>query len=91
MDSSEPLDNDAAKNNSLYSIEPKAPKADNKIVSKASKSTSTKSNRPTVTKDVTMDPDAMFKIGFLSDVYNERPIKIEGITEVVTRFPPEPN
>ncbi|PNY23505.1 glutamine-tRNA ligase [Tolypocladium capitatum] len=33
-----------------------------------------------------VDPDAMFKQGFLDDVYNERPDK-----NVVTRFPPEPN
>jgi len=33
-----------------------------------------------------LDPDAMFKQGFLNDVYNERPEK-----EVFTRFPPEPN
>ena len=33
-----------------------------------------------------IDPDAMFKQGFLDDVFNERPDK-----SVVTRFPPEPN
>lgn len=32
------------------------------------------------------DPEAMFKLGFLEDVYKERPSK-----DVVTRFPPEPN
>lgn len=32
------------------------------------------------------DPEAMFKQGWLDDVYNERPVK-----NVVTRFPPEPN
>lgn len=32
-----------------------------------------------------MDPEAMFKQGFLADVYNERPVP------VLTRFPPEPN
>ena len=32
------------------------------------------------------DPEQMFKVGFLSDVYDERPEK-----HVVTRFPPEPN
>lgn len=31
-----------------------------------------------------MDPEAMFKQGFLADVYNERPVK-----PVITRFPPE--
>ncbi|EMR66074.1 putative glutaminyl-trna synthetase protein [Eutypa lata UCREL1] len=37
-------------------------------------------------EEPTIDPDAMFKQGFLDDVYKERPIK-----PVVTRFPPEPN
>ena len=32
-----------------------------------------------------MDPESMFKEGFLKSVYNERPSK-----HVVTRFPPEP-
>ncbi|KAJ9224158.1 hypothetical protein DTO169C6_3518 [Paecilomyces variotii] len=33
-----------------------------------------------------IDPDAMFKQGFLAEVYKERPSE-----HVVTRFPPEPN
>lgn len=33
-----------------------------------------------------IDTEAMFKQGFLKDVYNERPVK-----PVLTRFPPEPN
>ncbi|RYP47208.1 hypothetical protein DL768_006684 [Monosporascus sp. mg162] len=37
-------------------------------------------------EEPTIDPDAMFKQGFLEDVYKERPVK-----PVVTRFPPEPN
>ncbi|KAH7322913.1 glutaminyl-tRNA synthetase [Stachybotrys elegans] len=37
-------------------------------------------------EDTPIDPDAMFKQGFLDDVYKERPVK-----NVVTRFPPEPN
>ncbi|KAK3324387.1 tRNA synthetases class I, catalytic domain-containing protein [Cercophora scortea] len=37
-------------------------------------------------EDTPMDPEAMFKQGFLNDVYNERPVK-----DVMTRFPPEPN
>ncbi|KAI1340345.1 glutaminyl-tRNA synthetase-like protein [Xylariaceae sp. FL0016] len=32
------------------------------------------------------DPDAMFKVGFLDEVYKERTVQ-----PVVTRFPPEPN
>ncbi|KAL1957882.1 hypothetical protein VTO42DRAFT_5447 [Malbranchea cinnamomea] len=37
------------------------------------------------------DPDQMFKVGFLADVYQEKPIGSEGVEKVVTRFPPEPN
>jgi glutaminyl-tRNA synthetase len=37
-------------------------------------------------EEAPIDTDAMFKQGFLNDVYNERPEK-----EVFTRFPPEPN
>ncbi|KAM3515922.1 hypothetical protein MY11210_000462 [Beauveria gryllotalpidicola] len=37
-------------------------------------------------EETPIDPEAMFKQGFLDDVYNERPVK-----NVVTRFPPEPN
>ncbi|KAI1321501.1 glutaminyl-tRNA synthetase-like protein [Xylariaceae sp. FL0255] len=36
--------------------------------------------------ETVVDPDAMFKVGFLDDVFKERPVK-----PVVTRFPPEPN
>jgi len=38
----------------------------------------------------TRDPDAMFKVGFLHDVYNERPLS-ETVPKIRTRFPPEPN
>lgn len=37
-------------------------------------------------EEAPIDPDAMFKQGFLEEIYNERPVK-----EIVTRFPPEPN
>ncbi|EFR04038.1 glutaminyl-tRNA synthetase [Nannizzia gypsea CBS 118893] len=37
------------------------------------------------------DPDAMFKVGFLADVYKERPLESTVNKQVVTRFPPEPN
>ncbi|KAG6038807.1 hypothetical protein E4U41_003642 [Claviceps citrina] len=37
-------------------------------------------------EEIPIDPEAMFKHGFLDDVYKERPIQ-----NVVTRFPPEPN
>jgi glutaminyl-tRNA synthetase len=38
------------------------------------------------TEEALIDTDAMFKQGFLNDVFNERPEK-----PVFTRFPPEPN
>ena len=31
------------------------------------------------------DPQSMFKVGFLSDVYHDRPIGPDGITKVITR------
>lgn len=37
-------------------------------------------------EEPTLDPEAMFKQGFLADVHSERPVK-----PVMTRFPPEPN
>lgn len=37
-------------------------------------------------EEIPIDPEAMFKQGFLDDVFKERPEK-----NVVTRFPPEPN
>ncbi|KAG8527127.1 uncharacterized protein KY384_008556 [Bacidia gigantensis] len=45
-----------------------------------------KAKADNASKPASTDPDAMFKQGFLADVYNERPEK-----KVVTRFPPEPN
>jgi glutaminyl-tRNA synthetase len=36
--------------------------------------------------DAPLDPEAMFKQGFLAEVFKERPV-----TPTVTRFPPEPN
>ncbi|KAI5457813.1 tRNA synthetases class I, catalytic domain-containing protein [Mariannaea sp. PMI_226] len=42
--------------------------------------------KPKAEEPTQLDPDAMFKQGFLSEVYKERPVK-----PVVTRFPPEPN
>ncbi|KAI6782758.1 glutaminyl-tRNA synthetase [Emericellopsis cladophorae] len=37
-------------------------------------------------EETATDPEQMFKVGWLADVYKERPEK-----NVVTRFPPEPN
>lgn len=42
--------------------------------------------KPKTEDQTQLDPDAMFKQGFLNEVYKERPVK-----PVVTRFPPEPN
>ncbi|KAI0485086.1 glutaminyl-tRNA synthetase [Xylariaceae sp. FL0804] len=43
--------------------------------------------RPKAETDASpLDPDAMFKVGFLNDVFRERPSD-----KVLTRFPPEPN
>jgi glutaminyl-tRNA synthetase len=42
--------------------------------------------KPKKEEEAPLDPEAMFKQGFLSDVFGERPEK-----NVVTRFPPEPN
>lgn len=42
--------------------------------------------KPAKPEERIIDPDAMFKQGFLNEVYKLRPSK-----EVVTRFPPEPN
>ncbi|KAI5284297.1 hypothetical protein KEM54_001453 [Ascosphaera aggregata] len=37
------------------------------------------------------DPEQMFRLGFLHDVYQERPIGSAGVSQIMTRFPPEPN
>ena len=38
-----------------------------------------------ITKPSVEDPESMFKVGFLSDVYQERPVGPEGINKVITR------
>ena len=63
---------------------PKAPKPPRGPTPPATK-------RPPSAKPPAEDPDSMFKVGFLADVYQERAIGPEGIKKVVTRFPPEPN
>ncbi|KAM3434142.1 hypothetical protein MY4824_005601 [Beauveria thailandica] len=52
----------------------------------APKVTHAKPKQPTANEQPPEDPDAIFKQGFLADVFKERPTK-----PVVTRFPPEPN
>ena len=44
-----------------------------------------KQKREPVTATIPNDPDSMFKVGFLADVYQERPIGSGGISKVVTR------
>ena len=68
-------------------------KATAEATRKAKEAEACKSDRPAkpkpnpkVVESALMDPDAMFKQGFLHDVFKERPI-----SPVVTRFPPEPN
>lgn len=61
--------------------EPKAPKP-----AKESKPAPQKKEKTPNAPAAPMDPNSMFKEGFLKSVYNEKPVK-----EVVTRFPPEPN
>lgn len=60
----------------------KAPKESKMPAVKSSNATDKASAPP----GTPLDPDAMFKEGFLKAVYAERPVK-----EVWTRFPPEPN
>ncbi|CAD6589012.1 MAG: hypothetical protein ASARMPREDX12_003560 [Alectoria sarmentosa] len=50
-----------------------------------------KTKKESAAKPSVEDPESMFKVGFLSDVYQERPVGPEGISKVTTRFPPEPN
>ncbi|KAL8974428.1 MAG: hypothetical protein Q9197_001333 [Variospora fuerteventurae] len=70
----------------------KAPKPKKEQPSKQMKSTcAPKPKRAQATNPATDDPQSMFKVGFLSDVYQERSIESGAINKVVTRFPPEPN
>ena len=72
----------------------KAPKAPKQPKQKQPKAPTDKANggakgkpaRPPAAAKQVEDPDYMFKVGFLSDVYKEKSSKT-----VVTRFPPEPN
>lgn len=44
-----------------------------------------KAKKDTAPKPSVEDPESMFKVGFLSDVYQERPVGPEGISKVITR------
>lgn len=64
----------------------KAPKAKKEKPSKQPKGATTpKSKRVETTKTAADDPQSMFKVGFLSDVYQERSIESGAINKVVTR------
>jgi len=64
----------------------RAKKAKTKDAKAAQPEAAPKKPQEKKTEDAPLDPELMFKQGFLNDVYNERPVK-----PVVTRFPPEPN
>lgn len=44
-----------------------------------------KAKKEPAAKPSVEDPESMFKVGFLSDVYQERPVGPEGISKVITR------
>ncbi|KAK4197996.1 tRNA synthetases class I, catalytic domain-containing protein [Triangularia verruculosa] len=64
----------------------KASKANNNSNANETKKPAAAPPKKEKVEDAPIDTDAMFKVGFLNDVYKERPVK-----PVVTRFPPEPN
>ena len=78
---------------------PKAP-AENSKPLKAKKEKAPKTPKPpkgptppkvkkeSAAKPSVEDPESMFKVGFLSDVYQERPVGPDGISKVITRCKP---
>ncbi|KAJ5085380.1 hypothetical protein N7532_010151 [Penicillium argentinense] len=67
-----------------------AEKAERKASPKPAKEKQPKPAKPAKEPVAPNDPEAMFKSGFLSEVYNLRPIS-ETHPKIRTRFPPEPN
>ena len=64
----------------------KPAKAKKEKVAKAPKGpTPPKQKREPAAATIPNDPDSMFKVGFLADVYNERPVGSGDISKVVTR------
>ena len=64
----------------------KPPKAKKEKAPKPPKGpTPAKAKREPAAKPPSEDPDSMFKVGFLAEVYQERPIGPESISKVVTR------
>lgn len=65
---------------------PKAKKEKAPKVSKPPKGpTPPKAKKESAAKPSVEDPESMFKVGFLSDVYQERPVGPDGINKVITR------
>lgn len=50
-----------------------------------------KSITPPPARDASIDPDSMYKGGFLAGVYDERPVGRNGVDKAVTCFPLDPN
>lgn len=65
---------------------PKAAKAPKEPKEQVSKPPTVKKEKTAAEAAPILDPESMFKEGFLKAVYNERPAE-----HVLTRFPPEPN
>lgn len=70
---------------------PKNPNGSNPKKENAPKPPNPKGKATAPSNHTQNDPDSMFKGGFLADVYSENPVRTDGISRVVTRFPPEPN
>lgn len=66
--------------------EPKKPKEPKPKPPKDATTQTVKKEKPAAVPAAPLDPDSMFKEGFLKTVYGERPAE-----HVFTRFPPEPN
>ena len=65
---------------------PKVPKPKKEKTPKQLKGpTPPKPKRAAAPKAVNEDPESMFKVGFLSDVYQERPLGHDGISKIYTR------
>lgn len=75
-------------------LEPRSNREKSKLEKAQKKSQAAKEPKPPPTKKgkvpnvlaAPVDPESMFKEGFLKSVYNEKPSE-----KIITRFPPEPN
>jgi len=78
-----------SKNELKKRLQKRAKKAATQLKSKYATKESSSSSPSSSAADTSshLDPNAMFKQGFLADVFKERPL--EG--RIMTRFPPEPN